>query len=266
MYDKVKFDGLWLDMNEISNFCDGICSVNQFQDNPIQNLLSYIPGGINLETHAVSLDANHSNGFYQVDTHSYMGSMEVKATNDWFKSQEKRTFIIERSSVAGMGKFGSRWLGDNESKERHMGYSVSGIMLMNMFGIPLAGVDICGFGGNTTPELCARWHVVGSYYPFSRNHNALTSIPQEPYLFTGEYEAGRTFLSIMRDAINNKYKLVRYYYTNLFLMSVSTDPQKPFYKPVFFSFPEDRNTYTNITYNVMLGDSLKLSVNSDTLG
>jgi alpha-glucosidase (family GH31 glycosyl hydrolase) len=70
----------------------------------------------------------------------------------------------------------------------------------------------------------------------------------------------------MRDAINNKYKLVRYYYTNLFLMSVSTDPQKPFYKPVFFSFPDDRNTYTNITYNVMLGDSLKLSVNSDTLG
>jgi alpha-glucosidase (family GH31 glycosyl hydrolase) len=84
-----------------------------------------------------------------------------------------RTFIIERSSFAGMGKFGSRWLGDNYSGASQMGYSVSGIMLMNMFGIPLAGADICGFGGDTTPDLCARWHVVGSYYPFSRNHNAL---------------------------------------------------------------------------------------------
>ena len=72
-----------------------------------------------------------------------------------------------------MGKFGSRWLGDNASNEKQMGYSVSGIMLMNMFGIPLAGVDICGFGGDTNAELCARWHTVGSFYPFSRNHNML---------------------------------------------------------------------------------------------
>jgi alpha-glucosidase (family GH31 glycosyl hydrolase) len=140
-----------------------------------------------------------------------------------------------------MGKYGSRWLGDNESIEKHMGYSVQGIMMMNMFGIPLAGSDICGFGGNTNPELCARWHVVGSYYPFSRNHNSIGSTPQEPYIFTGEYESGITYLDIMGDAIRTKYSLIRYYYTNLFMMSTQIDP-KPFYKPVFFSYPEDPNT------------------------
>jgi alpha-glucosidase (family GH31 glycosyl hydrolase) len=72
-----------------------------------------------------------------------------------------------------MGKYGSRWLGDNESVEKDMGYSITGIMMMNMFGIPFVGADICGFGSSTNPELCARWHVVGSYYPFSRNHNAI---------------------------------------------------------------------------------------------
>jgi alpha-glucosidase (family GH31 glycosyl hydrolase) len=76
-----------------------------------------------------------------------------------------------------MGKFGSRWLGDNSAKAEHMGYSVTGIMLMNMFGIPLSGVDICGFNDNTNDELCARWHTVGAFYPFSRNHNSWNTIP-----------------------------------------------------------------------------------------
>lgn len=80
-----------------------------------------------------------------------------------------------------MGKYASRWLGDNFSEERFMGYSVSGIMMMNIFGITFAGADVCGFIGDTNPELCARWHFVGAYYPFSRNHNNWGQKPQEPW-------------------------------------------------------------------------------------
>jgi alpha-glucosidase (family GH31 glycosyl hydrolase) len=89
----------------------------------------------------------------------------------------KRAMIIQRSAYAGLGKFASRWLGDNFATAAYMGYSVTGIMSHNIIGIPLAGADICGFIGDTTPELCARWHTLGAFYPFSRNHNSWDTKP-----------------------------------------------------------------------------------------
>jgi alpha-glucosidase (family GH31 glycosyl hydrolase) len=56
-------------------------------------------------------------------------------------------------------------------------------MANNIAGIPLSGVDICGFMDSTNPELCARWHILGAFYPFSRNHNNIFGTDQEPYHF-----------------------------------------------------------------------------------
>jgi len=251
-------------MNEASNFCKGFCYPTQSVSDPVKTKLKYIPTGRDLEIKSMPLDSTHYNGLTQLDVHSYYGTQEVKVTDEWFKSKQMRTFIIERSSFAGLGKFSSRWLGDNFSEERFMGYSVSGIMLMNIFGITFAGSDICGFIGNTTPDLCAKWHTLGAFYPFSRNHNNWGQTPQEPYYYEDkEYEKGVKYVDIMRNAILLKYSLVRYYYTSLFM--VSTQDGGTFYKPLFFEFPEDLNAYKDITYNIMLGKALKLSINSESV-
>lgn len=117
MHDMVAFDGVWEDMNEASNFCNGPCYANQEAYWPVQHWLPYIPSGRNLEQKSISMDSTHYNGYTELDTHSLFGTTEVKATHEWFKKNDKRTMIIERSAYAGMGKFGSRWLGDNFSNE-----------------------------------------------------------------------------------------------------------------------------------------------------
>jgi len=109
------------------------------------------------------MDAYHEDNYKEIDTHSLFGTMQVQASDSWFAKHNRRTFILSRSSVAGHGKFGSKWLGDNGSSVEYLAQSVLGSMSMNLFGISLIGADICGFGGGAVHELCARWYMVAAF-------------------------------------------------------------------------------------------------------
>lgn len=259
-HDMVGFNGVWLDMNEASNMlCTGTCYDDQKAAMPVQNELPYIPSGRDLQTQSISLDAVHADGTIELDAHSLYGTMEVHNTHNWFKdTQKERTMIISRSSFAGMGKYGSRWLGDNFSSEAYMAYSVTGVMGNNIAGITLAGSDICGFIGNTTAELCARWYTLGAYYPFSRNHNAWNNAPQEPWEFKNVIAHGSTtMLDVIQSAMYNKLHMIRYMYTQ---MSLIQQDGGSYFRPLFYDFPNETGGYENQELNVMLGPSLKLSV------
>lgn len=84
MHDQIAFDGLWLDMNEASNFCDGVCYEGQQAASPITSKLPYIPTGRNLEQKSMPLDALHHGNVTEFEVHSLFGTTEVKATHDWF--------------------------------------------------------------------------------------------------------------------------------------------------------------------------------------
>ena len=121
---------------------------------------------------------------------------------------------------------------------------------MNMFGMPFVGADICGFGGNTTAELCTRWMQLGAFYPFSRNHNAIGSISQEPYVF-GDDTTRRC-----RFALNIRYTLLPYLYT---LLANASANGSSVARPLFFEFPDDLNTWTQSESQFMWGSALLVS-------
>lgn len=114
--------------------------------------------------------------------------------------KDKRPFILTRSTFTSTGSYASHWLGDSFRDWKYLKYSISGIMNMNMFGIPHVGADICGFyGKDRDDELCARWTQLATFYPLARFHYDKDSDDNEPYLMEEPYK------SISRRAMLDRY-------------------------------------------------------------
>ncbi|KAI4617903.1 hypothetical protein J4E83_006235 [Alternaria metachromatica] len=171
-------------------------------------VINHVQGGADLAVHAVSPNATHENGVEEYDVHNLFGHQIINATYQGLLEvfPGKRPFIIGRSTFAGSGKWAGHWGGDNASKWAYMFFSIPQALSFSLFGIPMFGVDTCGFNGNTDMELCARWMQLSAFFPFYRNHNVLSAIPQEPYVWDAVASASRTAMHI-------RYSLLPYMYT-----------------------------------------------------
>ena len=59
-YSDIEIDGLWLDMNEFTNFCNGICDDDRMD--PLNKQLIYVPGKRDLNSMTVPISNRHWNG------------------------------------------------------------------------------------------------------------------------------------------------------------------------------------------------------------
>jgi len=247
-HDQLKIDGLWIDMNEPTNFCQGStkgCSSNRYDHPP------YLPGilGGYLAHKTVCMSAKHAIGIHY-DLHSLYGHSQAVATMSALKRvRNKRSFVLTRSSFSGTGHHAAHWLGDNNSRWEDLYISIAGILLFNMFGIPMIGADICGFFGDTTEELCSRWIQLGAFYPFSRNHNAIGQKDQDPAAF------GSQHILLVQQVLDTRYTLLPYLYS---LMHEAHVEGSTVARPLFFEFPNDIATY-GIDCQFMWGSGLLIS-------
>ena len=184
-----------------------------------------------LAVHAVSPNATHADGTEEYDVHNLNGHQILNATYNALLNifPGKRPFIIGRSTFAGSGVYAGHWGGDNFSKFLWMYFSIPQALSFSLFGIPMFGVDTCGFQGNSDEELCNRWMQLSAFFPFYRNHNTLSALSQEAYVWSSVIEATKT-------AMNIRFQLLPYMYT-LFYLSHSTG--STVMRALSWEFPND---------------------------
>ncbi|KAI3720020.1 hypothetical protein L6452_20927 [Arctium lappa] len=271
-HELVPIDGLWIDMNEASNFCSGLCKIpegkqcpsgtgpgwiccldcknitkTRWDEPPYKINASGTPVPIGYKT--IPTSAVHHNGVLEYDAHSIYGFSETIATHKGLLGLEgKRPFILTRSTFVGSGRYAAHWTGDNKGTWNDLKYSVSTMLNFGIFGIPMVGSDICGFYPAPTEELCNRWIELGAFYPFSRDHANYYSPRQELYRW-------KSVAKSARNALGMRYKLLPYLYT---LTYEAHTTGAPIARPLFFSFPNITKLY-GLSTQFLLGSSLMVS-------
>nr|XP_056706356.1 sucrase-isomaltase, intestinal [Euleptes europaea] len=252
---SIKFDGLWIDMNEPANFVNGAvdgCRTSDLNNPPYMPELVDKGIGLNAKTLCMGSEQILPNGkpVRHYDVHNLYGWSETKPTYDALHSVTgERGIVISRSTYPSSGKWAGHWLGDNFSRWSNLATSVIGLLEFSLFGFSYVGADICGFNEHTNYEMCIRWMQLGAFYPYSRNHNGLGSMIQDPVSFN------RTFEDMSRKVLNIRYTLLPYLYT---LMYEAHAHGSTVSRPLLNEFTNDQKTW-DIYKQFLWGPALLVS-------
>ncbi|XP_070371020.1 maltase-glucoamylase isoform X1 [Equus asinus] len=252
---SLKFDGLWIDMNEPSNFVDGSvwgCRDETLNNPPYVPYLESRDKGLSSKTLCMESQQVLPDGSLvrHYDVHSLYGWSQTRPTYEAVQEVTgQRGVIITRSTFPSSGRWGGHWLGDNTAAWDQLKKSIIGMMEFSLFGISYTGADICGFFGDAEYEMCVRWMQLGAFYPFSRNHNTFGTRRQDPVAWNS------TFEMISRNVLQTRYTLLPYLYT---LMHKAHVEGSTVVRPLLHEFTVDNKTW-EIDDQFMLGPAILIS-------
>ncbi|XP_048247486.1 sucrase-isomaltase, intestinal-like isoform X3 [Haliotis rufescens] len=264
--ESIEFDSLWIDMNEPASFIPGSvdgCEKNKWNNPPYTpNILGRGEDGRMYDKTLCMDSRHHLDSHYNV--HSLYAHTQAIQTYNALANifPGKRPWTMTRSSFAGTGKYATKWMGDNQSRWEQMKWSIIGILEFGFFGFSLNGADICGFWYEAEYEMCVRWHQLGAFYPFARNHNALGDasdvfkkgashriLPQDPAAWDAR------FIRLAKEALVTRYRLLPYFYT---LMHNAHARGDTVMRPLLFEFPDDP-VCLSVDEQFLLGSALLVS-------
>ena len=220
---KYGISGIWNDMNEPASF-NGELPLNVEFNNCERKLTNE-------------------------EVHNVYGEHMVKSFVPVFKNMNKRPYLFTRAAFATTAKYAFVRNGDNFSLWHHLQYSITQNLSLSMSNFMFNGVDIGGFGGDTTKELLVRWLEADLFMPFLRNHSSLNTKFQEPYMFDEET------LDIFKKYLNIRYSFIPYLYNCAHEMSFNGIPM---IRPLFYNFPKDQVTL-GLGDQYMVGDNLMVA-------
>ena len=205
--------GFWNDMNEPSVF-------SALRTMPL-DVVHRLDGGSTLDHRAV---------------HNVFGMENARATYDGLRKlkPDERPFVLTRAAYAGTQRWAASWTGDNSGTWNHLGMSTPMLLSLGLSGYGLVGDDIGGFAGSAPPDLLTRWMELGAFNPIFRGHAEKGSRDREPWVDGPAHEAMR------RRAIESRYRLIPYLYTNVEEMSRTG---VPLMRPVFLEYPNAGDFY-----------------------
>ena len=259
IYDKeVNYDGINLENEPIPLTGKDICQGEKISGKNSCNIINqyhapYLPGYNDnidvLSKGSINLNAyTYNNIIY--NNKPLINIYQSKHTYNNMIALKKRPFVLSKANSFGSNKYSFHFFSDNYSTNINLELSISSIFNFNIFGMPFTGADICGYNKKAKSDLCTRWYNIGSFYPFMRtsnNYNSKKYQDQYPWSFDSEVE------NIIRKDMQMRYSLLRYFYSQLFLISINE--KGSFFKPVMFEYPNDDFSYENIEDKIMLGEA-----------
>lgn len=230
-------DGVWNDMNEPALF-----------------EAHHVEGSMAAEEHATTLplDVRHAmegRGGTHAEAHNVYGMQMQRATHEGLAAlrPDRRPFTITRAAYAGSQRFGTAWTGDNSATWDHLVLAIQQVLSLGVSGMPFSGADVGGFVGTPTGELLARWTQLGAVTPLFRNHSAVDTPRQEPWLFGEEVER------VCREAIELRMRLVPHLYTALWQAHTRGTP---ILRPLALVHPDDETVRATSPLGFYCGDAL----------
>ncbi len=157
-----------------------------------------------------------------------------------------RPWVLTAPGYPGIQRYAAGFSGDTLSTFDSLRVSLQLSIHMGLSGQVQFGHDVGGFLGSPSPELYIRWLEFCSYIPFFRTHSFDLTAPREPWTY------GEPYTSMARSIINQRYRLLPYFYT---LAETSSRIGAAMLAPLFYYFPSDAQTYSQ-DQEFMLGPSL----------